>query len=66
MQRHAQALFGEEIPVSRHAAVHRCAPVRRARHPGAIYGAGPRTVLESNAKRADEHLVLDDLGAPPR
>ena len=29
--------------------------------PGVIYGAGPRTVLESNAKRADEHLVLDDL-----
>ena len=28
-----------------------------------IYGAGPRTVLESNAKRADEHLVLDDLRA---
>ena len=27
----------------------------------AIYGAGPRTVLESNAKRADEHLVLEDL-----
>jgi succinyl-diaminopimelate desuccinylase len=26
-----------------------------------IYGAGPRTVLESNAKRADEHLVLEDL-----
>jgi len=29
--------------------------------PAAIYGAGPRTVLESNAKRADEHLELDDL-----
>jgi len=29
----------------------------------AIYGAGPRTVLESNAKRADEHLRLDDLRA---
>ena len=27
----------------------------------AIYGAGPRTVFESNAKRADEHLVLEDL-----
>jgi acetylornithine deacetylase/succinyl-diaminopimelate desuccinylase-like protein len=27
----------------------------------ALYGAGPRTVLESNAKRADEHLVLEDL-----
>ena len=29
--------------------------------PAVIYGAGPRTVRESNAKRADEHLVLDDL-----
>jgi succinyl-diaminopimelate desuccinylase len=29
--------------------------------PAAIYGAGPRTVLESNAKRADEHLVIEDL-----
>jgi acetylornithine deacetylase/succinyl-diaminopimelate desuccinylase-like protein len=26
-----------------------------------IYGAGPRTVLESNAKRADEHIILEDL-----
>ena len=24
-------------------------------------GYGPRTVLESNAKRADEHLDLEDL-----
>ena len=29
--------------------------------PAAIYGAGPRTVLESNAKRADEHVLLEDL-----
>lgn len=29
--------------------------------PGVIYGAGPRTVRESNAKRADEHIVLEDL-----
>jgi succinyl-diaminopimelate desuccinylase len=29
--------------------------------PGVIYGAGPRTVRESHAKRADEHLVLEDL-----
>ena len=29
--------------------------------PAVIYGAGPRSVLESNAKRADEHLRLDDL-----
>ena len=29
--------------------------------PGVIYGAGPRTVLESHAKRADERLELEDL-----
>jgi succinyl-diaminopimelate desuccinylase len=29
--------------------------------PAVIYGAGPRTVFESNAKRADEHLALEDL-----
>ena len=29
--------------------------------PGVIYGAGPRTVLESHAKRADERLALSDL-----
>ena len=29
--------------------------------PGVIYGAGPRTVLESHAKRADERIVLEDL-----
>jgi acetylornithine deacetylase/succinyl-diaminopimelate desuccinylase-like protein len=29
--------------------------------PGVLYGAGPRTVLESNAKRADEHIELADL-----
>jgi len=29
--------------------------------PGAFYGAGPRTVLESHAKRADERLQLECL-----
>jgi len=28
---------------------------------GVIYGAGPRTVLESHAKRADERIDLEDL-----
>ena len=32
-----------------------------AKLPAVIYGAGPRTVLESNAKRADEHVRLEDL-----
>ncbi|HRN74680.1 M20/M25/M40 family metallo-hydrolase [Ottowia sp.] len=29
--------------------------------PGVIYGAGPRTVLESHAKRSDERVELEDL-----
>ena len=29
--------------------------------PAALYGCGPRTVLQSNAKRADEHIELEDL-----
>jgi succinyl-diaminopimelate desuccinylase len=29
--------------------------------PTVLYGAGPRTVLEANAKKADERLLLDDL-----
>lgn len=29
--------------------------------PAVLYGCGPRTVLESNAKRADEHISLEDL-----
>lgn len=31
--------------------------------PVVLYGAGPRTLAESNAKQADEHLVLTDLRA---
>jgi succinyl-diaminopimelate desuccinylase len=29
--------------------------------PIVLYGAGPHSILEANAKRADENLVLDDL-----
>ncbi|MBT9487880.1 MAG: M20/M25/M40 family metallo-hydrolase [Rubrivivax sp.] len=61
LQRHGQAVFGEPIPTS---GTPLYTDVRLfAAHgiPAAIYGAGPRTVRESNAKRADEHLVLDDL-----
>ena len=27
--------------------------------PTVLYGAGPRSILEANAKRADENLALD-------
>jgi succinyl-diaminopimelate desuccinylase len=29
--------------------------------PAVLYGCGPRTVAQSNAKRADEHIELEDL-----
>ena len=29
--------------------------------PTVLYGAGPHSLLEANAHRADERLVLDDL-----
>ena len=62
IQKHGQAVFGEPIPALRHPAVHRCPAVcGEAGIPGVIYGAGPRTVLESHAKRADERLELEDL-----
>jgi len=34
--------------------------------PIVLYGAGPRTILEANAKRADENLLLSDLQAATR
>jgi acetylornithine deacetylase/succinyl-diaminopimelate desuccinylase family protein len=61
LQRHGREVFGEEIPTSG-TPLYTDVRLYAARGiPAAIYGAGPRTVLESNAKRADEHLVLDDL-----
>ncbi len=61
LQRHAQALFGEPVPVSGTPLYTDVRLYGELGIPVAIYGAGPRTVLESNAKRADEHLVLEDL-----
>ena len=61
LQRHGEAVFGEAIPVSGTPLYTDVRLYGEAGIPTAIYGAGPRTVLESNAKRADEHLVLEDL-----
>jgi acetylornithine deacetylase/succinyl-diaminopimelate desuccinylase-like protein len=61
IQRHAMAVFGEVPP---EVGTPLYTDVRLyGEHgvPAVIYGAGPRTVLESNAKRADEHLLLEDL-----
>ena len=61
LQRHGEAVFGEPIPVSGTPLYTDVRLYGEAGIPAAIYGAGPRTVLESNAKRADEHLELEDL-----
>jgi acetylornithine deacetylase/succinyl-diaminopimelate desuccinylase-like protein len=61
IQRHGQQVFGEPIPTSGTPLYTDVRLYGAHGVPAVIYGAGPRTVLESNAKRADEHLVLSDL-----
>ncbi|MFG6430400.1 ArgE/DapE family deacylase [Roseateles sp. LYH14W] len=61
LQKHGEEVFGEPIPTSGTPLYTDVRLYTAQGIPAAIYGAGPRTVLESNAKRADEHLVLDDL-----
>jgi succinyl-diaminopimelate desuccinylase len=61
LQKHGQAVFGEPIaaigtPLYTDVRLY----VERG-IPGVIYGAGPRTVLESHAKRSDERVQLEDL-----
>jgi succinyl-diaminopimelate desuccinylase len=61
IQKHGQAVFGEPIPALGTPLYTDVRLFCEAGIPGVIYGAGPRTVLESNAKRVDEHLDLEDL-----
>ncbi len=61
IQKHGQAVFGEPIPAVGTPLYTDVRLYVERGIPGVIYGAGPRTVRESNAKRADEHLVLEDL-----
>ena len=61
LQTHGEAVFGEPIPTSGTPLYTDVRLFGAHGIPAAIYGAGPRTVLESNAKRADEHIVLEDL-----
>ena len=61
LQAHAQRVIGEAIlatgtPLYTDARLYGAAGV-----PIVLYGAGPRTILDANAKRADENLVLEDL-----
>ena len=61
LRKHAESVFGHAVPECGTPLYTDVRLYGEHGIPAAIYGAGPRTVLESNAKRADEHLVLDDL-----
>jgi succinyl-diaminopimelate desuccinylase len=61
IQKHGEAVFGQRIPAMGTPLYTDVRLYSEAGIPGVIYGAGPRTVLESNAKRADEQLELEDL-----
>ena len=61
IQRHARTVFGATPPECG-TPLYTDVRLYGAREiPAVIYGAGPHTILESNAKRADENLALDDL-----
>ena len=61
IQKHGEQVFGEKIPAMGTPLYTDVRLFCEAGIPGVIYGAGPRTVLESHAKRADERLDLKDL-----
>ncbi|RZJ02016.1 MAG: M20/M25/M40 family metallo-hydrolase, partial [Haliea sp.] len=61
LQRNGEAVFGEPIPAVGTPLYTDVRLYAEAGIPGVIYGAGPRTVLESHAKRSDERLELEDL-----
>ena len=61
IQRHGKRVFGIDIPA---VGVPLYADARLYGEHGVpivMYGAGPRTIAESNAKRPDENLLLEDL-----
>ncbi|MEY3944866.1 MAG: Acetylornithine deacetylase [Pseudomonadota bacterium] len=61
IQKHGSELFGEPIPAVGTPLYTDVRLYVERGIPGVIYGAGPRTVLESHAKRNDERVMLDDV-----
>ncbi len=66
LQKHGEAVFGVPIPAVGTPLYTDVRLYVERGIPGVIYGAGPRTVRESNAKRADEHIDLADLQGATR
>lgn len=66
LQRHGRTVLGQDIPALGTPLYTDVRLYAEAGIPGVIYGAGPRTVLESHAKRADERVQLSDMKAATR
>jgi acetylornithine deacetylase/succinyl-diaminopimelate desuccinylase-like protein len=61
IQKHGEQMFGEPIPAVGTPLYTDVRLYVAQGIPGVIYGAGPRTVLESHAKRNDERVMLEDV-----
>jgi acetylornithine deacetylase/succinyl-diaminopimelate desuccinylase family protein len=61
LQKHGERVFGEPIPATATPLYTDARLYGEAGVPIVLYGAGPRSILEANAKRADENLLLEDL-----
>lgn len=61
LQKNAKWVIGEEIPAQGTPLYADARLYGEQGIPAVLYGAGPRTVPESNAKKADEKLALEDL-----
>ncbi|MDB5949341.1 MAG: peptidase [Massilia sp.] len=61
LQKNARAILGEDITAQGTPLYADARLYGEHGIPAVLYGAGPRTVPESNAKKADERLALDDL-----
>jgi succinyl-diaminopimelate desuccinylase len=61
IQKHGGEIFGQPIPAMGTPLYTDVRLYGEAGIPGVLYGAGPRTVLESHAKRNDERIDLEDL-----
>ncbi len=61
LQKNARDILGEEIPAVGTPLYADARLYGEQGIPAVLYGAGPRSVPESNAKKADEKLLLEDL-----
>jgi len=61
LRRHGRAIMGEDIPALGTPLYADARLYGEYGIPAVLYGAGPRSVEESNAKQADERLLLEDL-----